>query len=324
MSRCVQHLISVSGGKDSTAVYLRALELGVPFRAVFADTGNEHEAVYEYVARLHERTGGPKVEVVRANFDQQIANKRMFIARDVRTGRHNKTGKKLRWSNKSKRRALGMLYPTGNQFLDLCMWKGRFPSRMAQFCTSELKEFPITMQVVFPMLKVGPVIQWLGIRAAESANRAKQPRISRHDSGSLLWRPILSWTLDDVWAIHKKHGIKPNPLYALGFNRVGCMPCINCGKRELRTIAVVAPDNLDRIEAWEHKVAACGKRALATFFAAMTDPTDSDRPGTYSGIRTIVEWSQTTHGGRQFGMFFDNQSGGGCSSDLALCESSEL
>jgi len=42
-----QHLVNVSGGKDSTAVYLRAIELGRPFRAVFADTGNEDERVYE-------------------------------------------------------------------------------------------------------------------------------------------------------------------------------------------------------------------------------------------------------------------------------------
>src|SRR5690606_11326977 len=63
----VQHLVNVSGGKDSTATYLLALEHGRPFRAVFADTGNEHEITYEYVARLAERTGGPEIEVVRGD-----------------------------------------------------------------------------------------------------------------------------------------------------------------------------------------------------------------------------------------------------------------
>lgn len=41
--RRVQHLVNVSGGKDSTATYLLGLESGRDFRAVFADTGNEHE-----------------------------------------------------------------------------------------------------------------------------------------------------------------------------------------------------------------------------------------------------------------------------------------
>lgn len=40
-----RHVVSVSGGKDSTATYLLALEYtGGDFDAVFADTGNEHEA----------------------------------------------------------------------------------------------------------------------------------------------------------------------------------------------------------------------------------------------------------------------------------------
>ncbi|WP_320200703.1 hypothetical protein RMR16_025150 (plasmid) [Agrobacterium sp. rho-13.3] len=38
----IQHLVNVSGGKDSTATYLLALESGRAFRAVFADTGSPH------------------------------------------------------------------------------------------------------------------------------------------------------------------------------------------------------------------------------------------------------------------------------------------
>lgn len=67
-------------------------------------------------------------------------------------------------------------------------------------------------------------------------------------------------------------------------------------------------------------VAAANKRRSATFFPAVTDPTDRDRPGSYSRIRTLVEWAQTDRGGRQFSMFFDQQAGGGCTSDLGLCE----
>ena len=49
----VQHLVNVSGGKDSTAVYLRAIELGGPFRAVFADTGNEDQRVHDWSPSRH-------------------------------------------------------------------------------------------------------------------------------------------------------------------------------------------------------------------------------------------------------------------------------
>lgn len=306
-----QHLVNVSGGKDSTAVYLLALESGRPFRAVMADTGNEHEATLEYVHRLSQRTGGPEVEVVRADFSRQLQTHRDYILRV--------------WpaegiADEIVQQAAALHEPTGNPFLDLCISKGRFPSRMAQFCTEELKTLPITLQVVGPMLGDGPVLQWLGIRADESRNRAKQPRFNRHESGSMVWRPIFRWSVDDVWAQHRRHGLEPNPLYSQGMGRVGCMPCVNCRKDELRQIAERFPEHIDRIRRWEEIVAAANKRRSATFFPAVTDPTDVDRPGAYSRIDTLVEWSRTSRGGRQFAMFFDQQGGGGCTSDLALCE----
>lgn len=311
--RPAQHLINVSGGKDSTAVYLLALESGRPFRAVFADTGNEHELTYEFVSRLHERTGGPVVEVVRADFTADLARHRAYILR---------VWPALGLSDEVVAAAAALHEPTGNPFLDLCVSKGRFPSRMAQFCTSKLKEIPITTQIVGPMLRDGPVLQWLGIRAEESRHRAAQPRFNHHESGSMVWRPIFRWTVDDVWAMHRRHGLPPNPLYAMGMGRVGCMPCINCRKSELRAIAEQFPEHIDRIEQWERVVAAANKRHAATFFPAVKDPMDVTRPGTYATIRTLVEWSRTDRGGRQYALFFDDQAGGGCASDLGLCEGS--
>lgn len=315
----IQHLVSVSGGKDSAAVYLLALESGKPFRAVMADVGNEHPATYEFVARLHERTGGPKVEIVTASFASEIASKRLFIARDQRTKRdYSKPGsasygRKRRWSNKAKRRALDALQPTGIPFLDLCMWKGRFPSSQAQFCTEHLKEIPIGINVVGPMLKNGPVLQWLGIRAEESERRRLQPRFNHHENGSMIWRPIQSWTKADVWEMHRRHGLDPNPLYGKGASRVGCWAYVHIAKDELRLLAELTPEAIDRLECWEEITGRCSKRGRATFFS----PKEKGVP---ISIREAVEWAKTTRGGRQYGMFFAQQSGGGCSSDLGLCE----
>lgn len=278
------HIVNVSGGKDSTATYLLALEKGVQFRAVFADTGNEHEWTYEYVARLHERTGGPKVETVRADFSKDFARKREYVL--------------TKWSEKGVSAdvvagaARILEKPTGNPYLDLCIWKGRFPSRMAQFCTEELKTLPITEQVIFPALRKGRVLQWLGIRADESSNRAKQPKFNRHDSGSYLWRPIFRWSVADVWAMHRKHGLDPNPLYSHGMGRVGCMPCINCNAGEFAAISTRFPEHLRRIEEWQRIVGQASKRSRSTFFK-ITD----DRTG-----------------------LIDFGTGGGCSNDMALCE----
>ena len=368
-SGSIQHLVNVSGGKDSTAVYLLAIESGRPFRAVFADTGNEHEATYEYVARLSERTGGPKVEVVRADFAAKIADHRNYILKEwpaeLMAGREGtwrwspKRGTKAprpeleppapknvyraatvraeggawRWllarKPMSEAEALERAHDaaeasvaTGNPYLDACIWKGFFPGRMRQFCTEELKTLPITLQVVLPMLRAGKVLQWLGIRAEESEARKKQPRYNRHESGCYVWRPIFDWKVSDVWAQHRKHGIEPNPLYSQGMGRVGCMPCINCRKNELRSIADQFPEHVARIADWEERVRRASKYRESSFFPAMTDSKDRDNTGTgkYADIHDVVEWSRTSRGGRQFDMFFDDQGGSGCTSDLALCE----
>lgn len=48
-----------------------------------------------------------------------------------------------------------------------------------------------------------------------------------------VWRPILSWTEQQVVDIHRRHGLPPHPLYLLGAERVGCWPCIYVRKAEM-------------------------------------------------------------------------------------------
>lgn len=48
--------------------------------------------------------------------------------------------------------------------------------------------------------------------------RAKQQR-------DLICNPIYYWSDDDVWDFIKDRGIKTNPLYDMGFERVGCIGC---------------------------------------------------------------------------------------------------
>lgn len=193
----MEHVVSVSGGKDSTATYLRALERGLPFRAVAADTGNEHPWTYEAIDNLSRLTGGPPVELVKADFTDRILGKRAFVERrwpqDLQAGKPGewfwrqdreatkewrkrfgewrdggRTGPKPERINvpaepplpadpftlrqaavvvpggmwvwrqgypplsaeeaaEVVETALTWLIPTGNPYLDLCIWKGRFP-----------------------------------------------------------------------------------------------------------------------------------------------------------------------------------------------------
>jgi 3'-phosphoadenosine 5'-phosphosulfate sulfotransferase (PAPS reductase)/FAD synthetase len=107
------NIVNVSGGKDSTATLLLALERNVPnLRAIFGDTGNEHPFTYEYIDYLENKLS-IKIHRVKADFSKQIERKRNTVSET--------------WDEPNRSKALEVLIPTGNPFLDLCLWKGMFP-----------------------------------------------------------------------------------------------------------------------------------------------------------------------------------------------------
>ena len=307
------NIISVSGGKDSTALLLLAIERGAEnMQAVFADTGNEHQITYDYVQYLNDHVF--PIRAVKASFERQIAGKREYVL--------------SKWAEKGVPqsaidRAAAALVPTGNPFLDLCIWKGRFPSTKVAFCSEELKRNPIINEVQKPLLDAGDdVISWQGVRRDESIRRRFLPEreLKLQKNGSELWnfRPILDWTADDCFAMHKKHGVKHNPLYEMGMTRVGCMPCINCRKDELLEISKRFPEVIDRIEQWEHAVKQASKLDCSTFFATGNNAT-VEFSATQT-IRTRVEWAMTSRGGKQFDFLRMDDDGPACSSIYGLCE----
>ncbi len=312
------NVISVSGGKDSTALLLLALERGTEnMSAVFADTGNEHQQTLDYVQYLSE-TVFP-IRTVRADFTVQISGKREYVL--------------AKWAGKGVPqsaidRAAEALVPTGIPFLDLCIWKGRFPSTKAAFCSEELKRNPIINHVQKPLLDAGnDVMSWQGVRRDESLNRRfliECELKSTHENGAELWnyRPILDWTAEDTFAMHRKHGIKHNPLYEQGMGRVGCMPCINCRKDEMLEISKRFPEVIERVRMWELAVGEASKRGFSTFFTLETlgpgrEPIEYFEAG---NVLQVVKWSQTSRGGRALDMFRMLDDGPVCSSIYGLCE----
>lgn len=300
----VVNVLSISGGKDSTALWLHAIERGVEVLTVFADTGHEHQKTYEYIDYL-QRELGP-IKIVKADFTEQILRKREFI--------------QTKWREQGIdediiQDALGVLKPTRIPFLDLCLWKGRFPSTKAPFCTQELKIRPIMEQIYIPLFEEGKhIISWQGIRAEESEKRSRLGEREDTPEGFEIYRPLIKWSADDVFATHRKHGIYPNPLYKEGMNRVGCMPCINSNKWEIYEIARRYPEVIERIDQWEKIIAKASKRGASSFFP-------HNEIAGYN-IHDYVEWSKTSFGGIQYDLekLLGFNEIPMCSSQYGLCE----
>lgn len=268
-------VVAFSGGKDSQASLIWAVkEMGVPLskiEAVFCDTGWENPVTYKHISDVCEMMG-VKVTHAKNQVDE-------------------------------------------NGMVDLVKRKKRFPSRMARFCTEELKSKPM-VDYILDQKESLIIIQ--GIRNDESFDRASANRectffkyyfepyksnsmtLARLESieskralsdtertqmtmvkdrlalgkkdkkfytyrknevlewrkqyGDDILRPVISWTGAEVLNYIMANGQKPNPLYYLGFSRVGCFPCVLCNHGEIKLIREHFPERIKEIIALENEV----------------------------------------------------------------------
>lgn len=275
---------SISGGKDSTALALWLAEQGIrDVERVFMDTGWEHEATYEYLR-------GPLTDAIGPIRELKMKMPPIDLA-------------------EVKRPLVRAAAEAGNAMVLLCLWKMMFPSRVIRFCTEQLKVLPARDYVASLLAGGVDVVNAVGIRAAESEARSKLSEWEFNDTFDCdVWRPLIRWTEQDVIDIHKRHGLKPNPLYLNGVTRVGCWPCIYARKSELRLIGLDTK-RIDLIRELEEELTERARaRAEAkgqvlkwerTWFAQGSGRAlDELWP-----IDKAVAWANTSRGGRQFEMF---------------------
>lgn len=282
-------IVNNSGGKDSGATDLLAREIfGDNYRSVAADTGNEHPLTIQHLKQLHEQRGGNPVEIVQADYPQELFDKRKQSVIKGWSGKQTILAGKYRgilmpslsnpdtkfaeaWRKQAKRIGMGefsapidaflhAFHRTGNPFLDMTLLHGGFPLGRQRFCTQELKIDVVFNKVIRHLLdECKTVIQWSGVRADESEKRAAYGRFTQDDrdkAGDLFnFLPIHKWTAADVFSLYKYFGVKPNPLYTQGMARVGCMPCVLVNKEELSEIAARFPDEINRVNQWEKQIA---------------------------------------------------------------------
>jgi 3'-phosphoadenosine 5'-phosphosulfate sulfotransferase (PAPS reductase)/FAD synthetase len=212
----VKVLVPISGGKDSQACIKLALQHYKPeeILGLFCDTQFEHPLTYKHVAWM-EQYYNVRIERVTAGSVEQQALKH-----------------------------------------------GRFPGGGARFCTEELKIWPTKRFCKQRAEEQGSALAnkkrevtgseaggfevWYGMRSGESSERAKRYAGKVCDEvyaphevlakypkylaklGVKFRLAILDWSDKDVLDFLAG---EENPLYAAGFPRVGCFPCLASGDR---------------------------------------------------------------------------------------------
>lgn len=184
--------------------------------------------------------------------------------------------------------------------------KGRFPSRKAQFCTHHLKLNPMR-RFCREKYPEGGYVRFSGMRRNESDARKSLPFECEDDFFECqVMHPLADWTKEMCFEFVKAHGEKFNPLYTLGFKRVGCAPCINSSKADIIAWVQRFPEMIDKVRRWEQSVGR-------TFFPPCVPGKD------INFIDDVVRWAKTVHGGKQFDLLI-LQERPACESVYGLCE----
>lgn len=286
-------LASVSGGKDSTAMCLHLRELGIEYEATFMDTGWEAPETYAYIRDVLPAVVGP-VRWLRAEVTVPERAQPMVDELEGMLGHYS-------------------------AMVRTCLKKAVMPARTLRWCTEVTKINPMDAYIA---TLDADVVNAVGIRADESAARAGLDEWEWAGKREVwTWRPILRWSVDDVVAIHQRHGVLPNPLYyrGAGASRVGCFPCIFARKQEIRALT---PERVAILRRLEEHVATLYRERVDRNGTAYAEPTwfqhNSERTpemaqtGYAWPIDRVVEWASTARGGKQVELFAAKPGDRGC------------
>lgn len=190
--------------------------------------------------------------------------------------------------------------------------KKRPPSRKVQFCTEKLKLAPQRRWIREAFGPTGiyagqDYCRYTGVRRDESQSRKNQPYLQWDDYYDCdLFSPLIDWPKQWCFDYVKAHNEQINPLYSLGFGRVGCAPCINSNKEDISNWAIRFPEMIDKIRGWEQQTGL-------TFFMPM------GRDSKTNSVDEVVDWAMTKRGGKQRFLPIMNQRPT-CESKYGLCE----
>lgn len=222
MSKPLIHVVSLSGGKDSTAMLLMMLEKGMPVDIIlFCDTGLEFPDMYKHLDEIENYTGR-KITRLKAPFSFEY----YFI--DVIVKRKNEQEFIEKY---------GRLY-NGNSW----------PGPRQRWCTSRLKDAP-REKFLSLLKKQYTVIEYVGI-AADEEYRLKR-KVNKKEN---VRHPLVEWGMTENECLRYcyEKGFDWNGLYKY-FKRVSCWCCPLQPLSELRILYNYYPELWKQLREWDDK-----------------------------------------------------------------------
>lgn len=216
------HAVSLSGGKDSTAMLLLMVERGLPIHAVLtADTGMEFPEMYEHLQKLD---------------DYLFAERGLHLT----WLRHPKGFEWLMFEEKKQRSAS----IENRQRLGVSLYGNGWPGPRVRWCTGQLKTHLIHKEI--NRLKGQyRAVSYVGI-AADEPKRIKSERY-----------PLVDWGITEKEALQicYDRGYDFGGLYQI-YHRCSCWCCPLQGIGELRKLRQYHPELWERLREMDKRALA--------------------------------------------------------------------
>lgn len=222
MDKPKYHVVSLSGGKDSTAMVLGMIARGMQIDCIlFCDTGLEFPAMYDHLDKLEHDIGRPITRI-------RCAQSYEYLMFDTPVKRKANTTFAQRYGN----------IHTGYG------WAG---PRM-RWCTSKLKDGP-REKFLRPLREQYDVLEYVGI-AADEQYRLDRPRNKTENH----IHPLVEWGMTEADCLQYCYncGYDWNGLYE-HFKRVSCWCCPLQSLSELRQLYKYYPDLWATLKDWDSR-----------------------------------------------------------------------
>jgi 3'-phosphoadenosine 5'-phosphosulfate sulfotransferase (PAPS reductase)/FAD synthetase len=207
----MKNLVTFSGGKDSTALVIWAINnLGIDnFDIIFCDTGHEAKETYDFILSFVAKTGKELIMLKSKKYEDFF---------DLVDKKKRFPSTKARFCT-TELKVVPMIDYILSLSEDVKIYQGI--RHQESFNRSKLSSISNYFSTYFIKGHKGFV------------HRKKDVKkwCTKYEATAI--RPIITWSTTEVFKYISKNGFARNPLYDRGYTRVGCFPCINCNHREM-------------------------------------------------------------------------------------------
>jgi len=236
MKNLTYYTLSLSGGKDSVALFFKIIEVGIKLHeVVFVDLGDEFKAVYEVLRKIEDICRERKIKFTVLKILETTEYK-VFLTKEVNKDFYNTFGRNM---NMFEFYAFGHIKTSGEIGYSWCgkqRWGTAMKKQILNNYYQSLDKF---------------IVEYVGI-AADETHRID---ITPHKNYAKAY-PLIKWQMTEEQCLSYcyENDIRweQNGVYLYDIlDRVSCKHCQNKNLKELRNIWEYLPETWEEFKWWQ-------------------------------------------------------------------------